>query len=249
MSEIPDFLESQEPTLGSLPGGQEPMPWYQVWINAISKPNEENFRNLAALPNAKASTGYLWVFLSYLVVIVIMGTAQLTFGMSVMEKRFSSYGLDTFPIGNTGSSLLGLLCASPFLAVIAVLAFMLGTALIQWAAKLFGGTGSFDKLAFVFAAIYAPMALVSGAVSVLSLIPAIGICFSVLSLGASVYAIVLNVLAVKAVDDLDTGKAVGAVLLPGIAFFLLFCCCIIIILALSGAFASDIFNSMSQGVY
>lgn len=249
MSEIPDFLEPQEPAFVNIPSGGEPKPWYQIWIDAITKPNEENFRKLAALPNAKASRAYLWVFLSYVVVIALIGIMQLTFGLSSMTSQFSSYGMDSVPIEDMGISLIGFLCASPFLGGIAVLGFILGTALIQWMAKLFGGTGTFDKLAFVFGAIDAPMALISGVVSALSFIPIVGILFSLASFGLSIYAFVLHVFAVKAVDDLDTGKAVGAILLPGLLFFLLICCCVFIIFALAGASAGDLFNGVSQGLY
>jgi DNA integrity scanning protein DisA with diadenylate cyclase activity len=40
--------------------------------------------------------------------------------------------------------------------------------------------------------------------------------------------IVLEVLAVKAVHRLDTGKAIGAVLLPALVIFLIVCCCVVI---------------------
>jgi hypothetical protein len=249
MSDIPEILEPREPVFNNLPEGQGAMPWYQIWLEAITKPSEETFRKLIALPNAKASSAYLWVFLSYVAVIAIVGIVQMTLGASSLTSRFSSYGMDVQPLEDIGVSLLGFLCASPFLAVIVLLGFMLNTALVQWAAKLFGGTGSYDKLAFASGAIYAPMALVSGVLSALGLIPVVGMCFSVVTFGLSIYMIVLNVLAVKAVNNLDTGKAVGAVLLPGILLFLLFCCCVLIVVLLAGVSFGDIFSGVSQGMY
>jgi len=78
---------------------------------------------------------------------------------------------------------------------IGVLEFILAIALVQWVAKLFGGTGTFDKLAFIFGAIFAPMMLISGMISVLILIPIVGILFSFASFGLYIYKLVLEVLA------------------------------------------------------
>ena len=58
-------------------------------------------------------------------------------------------------------------------------------------------------------------------------------------------------LAVKAVNGLDTGKAVGSVLLPGLVFFIFICCCVIIGLAVMGPAIGEVFESINQslGVY
>ncbi len=245
MSEIPEFLD-QEPLPSS---SNEPMPWYQVWIAAVTKPNEENFRELAALPNAKPGTAYLWVFLSYLVTFFVVVIAQVTIGLPNMAQQFSDYGIGDVPVADMGGSLIGMLCAAPFAAGFAVLMFMIGVALIQWVAKLFGGTGSYDKLAYLFGAIYAPVSLVSAVFAMLGMIPFVGMCLGIFSLGISIYALVLNVLAVKAVNDLDTGKAVGAVLLPGLVIFLFICCCFIIVGMALGPAIGDVFSEINQSLY
>ena len=64
--------------------------------------------------------------------------------------------------------------------------------------------------------------------------------------------IVLQVFAVQAVNDLDTGKAVGSVLLPGLVFFLFICCCVAIAvggLAAAGPTIGDIFSEIQEGLY
>ena len=243
MSETPEFLD-QEPVFNN-----DPMPWHQVWIAALTKPNEENFRNLAALPNAKPNTAYLWVFLSYLVTFFVVAIAQISIGLPNMAEQFSEYGLGDFPVTDTSGSLLGMLCAAPFLAGFAVLMFMVGTAIIQWIAKLFGGTGSYDKLAYLFGAIQAPAMLISSVFVLLGMIPFVGMCFGIFSMGISIYMIVLQVLAVKAVNDLDTGKAAGSVLLPGLVVFIFVCCCLVLGLALAGPAIGEAFNELNQGLY
>jgi len=245
MSEIPEFLD-QEPSPFS---NDEPMPWYQVWITALTKPNEQTFRDIAAQPNAKPVTAYLWVFLSYLITFLIVVVAQAAIGFPSMAGQFSEYGMGDFPIADIGGLLIGAVCIAPFMAGIVVLFFMIGAAIIQWIAGLFGGTGSYDKLVYPFGAIYAPFMLISAIMGILGLIPYIGMCFGIFSLGIWVYQIVLQVLAVKAVNDLDTGKAIGAVLIPGLVIFIFICCCLIIGLAAAGPAIGDVFSEINQGFY
>ena len=248
MSEIPEFLD-QEPVFDNDPLNNEPLPWHQVWIAAISKPNEQNFRDLAALPNAKASTAYLWIFISYMFTFAVVAIVQVTVGLPNMAKQFSELGMGEFPVGNVGSSLLGLICGAPFAAALSILGFMIGVALVQWSAKIFGGTGSYDKLAYLFGAIQAPMMLVSSVFILLGMIPFIGLCFGVVSMGLSIYMLVLQILAVKAVNNFDTGKAIGSIFLPGIVIFILICCCAILVLTIAGPAIGDAFYQIQQGMY
>ena len=101
MSETPEFLD-QEPAFDNDPIGNEPMPWYQVWIAAITKPNEENFRKLAALPNAKPSTAYLWIFLAYMVTFAVVAVAQIVIGLPNMADQFSELGMEGCQITGWG---------------------------------------------------------------------------------------------------------------------------------------------------
>ncbi len=55
--------------------------------------------------------------------------------------------------------------------------FAIGVAIIQWIAKMFGGKGTFDQLAYTFAAISVPYSLISAVFILLSAIPFVGFCF------------------------------------------------------------------------
>ncbi|NOY99823.1 MAG: hypothetical protein GXP40_11605 [Chloroflexi bacterium] len=241
MSELPEFLENTP-----IPAG-EPMPWYQVWITALTKPNERTFAELAAQPGADAKKAYLWVFLTSLVTMFLMAIVQSTVMMPRLARQFSQYGGDFG--GSMGGSLIGMLCAAPFAAGFAVLVFMVVVGIIQWIAKLFGGTGSYDKLAYTFSAIMSPAALVSTGFTLLSVIPVVGFCFSLFSMAFGVYVLVLEVMAVKAVNDLDWGKAAGAVLLPGLLIFLFFCCLFVILGVALGPTIGNVFSQISSGLY
>jgi len=99
-------------------------------------------------------------------------------------------------------------------------------AIIQWIAKLFGGTGTYEKLLYAFAAITLPFTIISSILALFSVIPYVGICTGVISIGLSIYVLVLQVMAVKGVNRFDWGPALGSVLIPGCTIFIL-CACLV----------------------
>ena len=252
MSEIPEFLDQDAPSLSN--GGE--MTMVETWIAAVTKPNVGTFAEIAGQPGATTGKAFLWAFVASL----ISGFS------SLLAQSFSVGGqmgglLDLLPpeiareIPMGASSSIGfgtVICGAPVFAVIGVIGFAIGVALVQWVAKLFGGTGSFDKLAYTFSAIFVPVSLILAVLTLLAAIPVIGMCFGIFSFGISIYMIVLQVFAVQAVNDLDTGKAVGSVLLPGLVFFLFICCCVAISiggLAAAGPAIGDIFSEIDQSLY
>jgi len=68
-------------------------------------------------------------------------------------------------------------------------------------------------------------------VTLLAAIPYVGFCFGFLGLGVTIYVIVLEVMAVKGVNQFGWGEAAGSFFLPGIV---LFCCVAAIIAGLIG---------------
>ena len=217
-----------------------PESFYQTWIKAITKSNERTFAEIANSPGANSNKAYLWLALSDIVaVFVIMLVALLS-----TASQYGDFG------SALGRSLISLICGAPISAVIGVLFFALVTAIIQWVAKLFKGTGSYSQLVYAAAAFTAPLMLISGAISALSLIltPYIVLCFSILSIGLGIYALVLWVVAVKGVNRFGWGEAVGSVLLPGIVIGLLCGCLVIGILMLLGPVIGDVFSTINQSL-
>jgi hypothetical protein len=92
---------------------------------------------------------------------------------------------------------------------------------------MFGGTGTFDQLAYALAAITVPFSFLSGVLSLLGGIPYVGFCFGIIGLVAGIYALVLQVMAVKGVNRFGWGQALGSYFLPGIVF----ACCIAVVVA------------------
>ncbi|MBT3338047.1 MAG: YIP1 family protein [Anaerolineae bacterium] len=247
MSEDLEFFDNSTP-----PSGNE-MSMVETWIAAVTKPSESTFAEIAAQPDASAKKAFLWVGLASLVTSFFSAIAQsVGMGQSTeMLKDFLPPDLAyALPSGSSGGMSFGaIICGAPLGAILGVIFFAIGVGVIQWVAKLFGGTGSFDKLAYTFAAITVPISVVSVVLTLLGMIPFVGILTGLISFGLLIYAIVLEVLAVKAVNELDTGKAVGSVLLPGVVFFVFVCCCLVVFGALLTPAIGEVFNEINQSLY
>ena len=244
MSEI-----SNEPVV---PESSPPMSMIDTWMAALTKPNEGTFARIVAQPGASTSKAFLWVFVASLITSFASAIAQVaSFGgqMDIFRQFLPPEIARELPVGAAPSFGIGtVICGAPIGAVFAVLFFAIGVALVQWVAKLFGGTGSFDKLAYAFSAITVPYSVIAAVLALIGIIPFVGILTGLISLALGIYVIVLQVLAVKAVNGLDTGKAVGAVLLPVLVIFVVVCCCAFIFgIALGSTFYS-VFDSINQSL-
>jgi hypothetical protein len=195
----------------------------QIWMNALTKPNEQTFVDIASSPNAKASTAYLWFFVASLVEIFFSILVRLGSIRTMLEQQGAG---NNFPGGGIAVLAVSLLCGAPLFAAIATLFFALGTAIIQWIAKMFKGQGTYDQLAYTFGAIAAPYTLISTIFILLGAIPFVGFCFRIILGLAGLYVLVLEIMAVKAVNRFGWGEAVGSVLIPGLVIGLI-CGCLV----------------------
>jgi len=229
---------NEEPNAPMLPARSSSI--LQTWTNAITKPNEQTYAQLAASPEAKTSTALLWVFIASLVQSLIAIPMQ----GRIMAQMMQGTGLEN----QAGPGLVGILCGAPIAAVVTVVFFSAFTGIVQWVAGLFGGKGSFEKLAYVFAAITVPFTLLSALITLLSAVPYVGACFGIIGLLAGLYVLVLQVMAVKGVNQFDWLPAAGSLLLPFIAFI----CCISAgvagLVSLAGPAMQDIFDQMNQSI-
>jgi len=218
--------------------------WVSVWREAITRPSEQTFAGIAQSPNAKSTTAFLWIFLGSLVSSLLALPAQ---GV-LMRQMMQSMGLEEQGFPAAGGGLLTVICGAPVGAVVAVVLFAIVVGIVQLLARMFGGRGTFDQLAYAIAAIVTPFYLVSGVLGLLSAIPFAGFCFGLLGFAAGLYVLVLEVMAVKGVNQFGWGQALGSLLLPVFAI----ACCISVgvagILSLLGPQVTDIFNSMMTPV-
>ena len=222
--------------------------WVSTWMTAITKPSEQTYAALAERPEAQTnSRAFTWVFLAGTVSALISGVLQAILGLA----GFASPSWGNMFGGNTGQggvASLGIaICISPVAGAIATVFFAIGVGIIQWIARLFKGTGTFSQLAYTVAAISVPFSLISSVLTPFSAILYVNICTGLISFILGLYAIVLQVMAVKAVNKFGWGEAIGSALVP---FILLVCCAVAVIavLAVLGASVSDTFNSIQQSL-
>jgi len=225
-----------------------PEPFYQVWIKALTRPSEQTYAELAASPNAKANTAYLWYFVAALVQFFFVSLVQ----GAVMKRTLEQMGGGQYGQFNSGGGIAGTLitavCGAPVLAVIGVLFFALGTAIVQWIAKMFGGRGNFTQLAYVLSAILSPFLLLSSVLTLLSAIPFVGLCFSLVSMLAGLYVLVLEIMAVKGVNQFGWGAAIGSLFIPGLVVGFVCGCLVIGSLMALGPIIGNVFSGINQSL-
>jgi hypothetical protein len=172
--------------------------WVSVWRDALTRPSEQTFASIARSPNAKSTTAFLWIFLGSLVNFFLASLVQGAMMRQMMQN--SDLGIEGIP-GGAGGGLIAAICGAPIGAVISVVMFAIVVGIVQFIAKMFGGVGTFDQLAYSIAAIVTPFYLVSAVLTLLSAIPAVGWCFGILGLLAGLYVLALEVMAVKGVNQ------------------------------------------------
>jgi hypothetical protein len=103
-------------------------------------------------------------------------------------------------------------------------------------------------MAYTFAAISVPYSLVSAVFILLSAIPYVGGCFSVILGLAGLYILVLEIMAVKGVNQFGLWPAIGSLFIPGLVVGL-FCCCIFVALgAALGPAIGNVFSTINQSL-
>ena len=220
--------------------------WFSVWRDAVTKPSEQTFSRIALSPNAKITTALLWVFLGSLVNIFVASLVPNQAIRQLMQN--SNFGNGQGLPSAVGGGLVSAICGAPIGAVISIVTFAIVVGIVQLIAKMFGGRGTFDQLAYAIAAIVTPFYLLSTVLTLFGAIPFVGACFGIIGLFAGLYVLVLEVMAVKGVNQFGWGQAIVSLLLP---FFVLVCCIavgVIGVLQALGPRINEIFNSIQQSL-
>jgi hypothetical protein len=200
--------------------------WFSIWMTAVTKRNEQTYARLAEHPDAATTTrAFTWIFLAGTISALISGILQGLLALAGFAPQVPELA-DLFGSAQGGVAFsLGIsICVSPIAGALGVLFFAIGVGLIQWIAKMFGGIGTFSKLAYPMAAISVPFTLLSSVLSPLSSIPYLGICTGLIVLFLGIYALVLQVTAVKGVNHFGWGQATGSFFLPTL---ILLCCALL----------------------
>jgi hypothetical protein len=206
--------------------------WFSTWITAVTKPNEQTYAALAEHPDAQSNNrAFIWVFLAGTISALISGVFQAILGLAGFEAVPGLGDLFGGSAQRGVAAALGIaICSAPVTGALGALFFAIGVGIIQWVAKMFKGTGTFSQLAYTMAAVSVPFTLVSSLLTPFSVIPYVGLCASGVSILLGLYALVLEVMAVKGVNKFGWGQAAGSVLLPGFVFA---CCAIVVVFGLT----------------
>jgi hypothetical protein len=215
--------------------------WSEAWIKALTQPTVRTFEAIANDPKATANRAYIWVAVSSLIAYVISMALQLMLGTS--NTLLSQPGREGVAgaLGFAGVGLGTLVCCAPFVAAFAVLGLAISAGITQLIASALGGTGTYSKLAYAIASYYAPITLITGLIGSIPFI-------NCLAYPVGIYAIVLNVIAVKAVHQFGWGKAVASSVLILAAILVFVAVVVIVILALLGPAIGNIFSNIVENI-
>ena len=144
------------------------------------------------------------------------------------------------------ASLLGAVCGAPIAGAFSVIGFAIGAAIVHATARFFGGQGSFDRLAYAFGAIAAPLSLISGLATLLNIIPFAALCTIPVILILGLYGLVLEVAAIKAVHRRGWGEASAALLLPAILIGMLCGLAFLLLMKAAGPSINEILQQLQQ---
>lgn len=200
--------------------------WFSIWMTAVTKRSEQTYAMIAEHPDARTtSRAFTWIFLAGTVSALISGIIQVVLELAGFSSQMPGIA-DMFGSAQGGIAFsLGFsICFSPIAGALAVLFFTISVGIIQWIATRFGGVGTFSKLAYTMAAVSVPFTLVSSVLTPFSSIPYLGIFTGLVSLFLAIYAIVLEVTAVKGVNRFGWGPALGSFFLPTVV---LLCCALV----------------------
>jgi len=224
--------------------------WTSTWMNAVTKPNEQTFAMMAEHPDARNNTrAFTWVFLAGTISALIAGILQAVLQLGGVSPQTPGVP-ELFGGAEQGIAFsLGIaICTAPIAGALSILFFAIFVGIIQWVAKMFSGTGTFSKLAYTMAAISVPISLASSVLTPFSTLGVVGYCISGISLLLGLYALVLQLMAVKAVNKFGWGQAAGSYFLP---LILILCICGCVAFGLASMFGlafSDIFNQINQSL-
>ena len=178
--------------------------WFEAWRMALTRPNEETFRNLADDPNGSLGRALGWIAITSAISFLITTAAQLLFssflgGPGAFEALEQEAGL-LIPGGLLIAGVFA--CGLPMVAIVSAIGILIYSGIVQFTASAFGGEGTFTEMTYALAAFTAPLTLISGAIGWIPVV-------NCLAIPLGIYSLVLTLLAVKSVNRISWGKTIG----------------------------------------
>ena len=219
-----------------------------VWTKVFTKPGEQTFIEITNHPDAKARAAYIWVFLAGTLSGLMNSLTQFVVSFVGLQQAAPEFG--QMPGSSTAFGIGGLIfaiCFAPITGLFSVVGFSFGVAIIHATAKFFGGQGLFDKMAYAIGAITVPITLISALMVPLNVVPFLSLCTLPVLILLGLYALYLEVSAIKAVHRLGWGESAAALFLPSILLALVLGVIIFGLVRLAGPEFNDFFRQLQQG--
>lgn len=244
-------MSNQSDQYGTLDELERPAPQgaFPVWSKVFTKPVPQTFLEVTAHPDATARNAYIWIFIAGTFSGLVYSALQFAVGMTALRQ--TAPGLQQFPGLSAGvgfGGILGVICSAPVTGIFSVVGFAISTALIHWIARFLGGQANFDKMAYALGAVTAPMTIISAFLVPINAIPYASFCTLPVIIILSIFAVYLEVAAVKAVQGFGWLEAGIAVFLPVILLAFLCAFAVIGILRTLGPSINDIFQQIQPAL-
>ena len=237
----PAFINEDDvpPTQGALP----------VWIKVFTKPSDTTFAGILAHPEATAKSAYLWIFLVGALSGLVSGLVQFLGTLIGLRQLAPELGEVSGLSGIFGAAgLMGALCGAPIAGVFSLIGFIIFAAIIHGSARFLGGQGSYDKMAYSFGAVVAPLTLISTLLTPFNLIPFVSFCILPVIILLGLYALFLEVAAIKAVHGFGWGGSAAALLMPTILIGMLCGIGFLGLLRIAGPSLNEILQQVQPGI-
>jgi len=215
------------------PQPSAPRKWYEIWWAILRHPGKETFQSILQEPNATYSRGFIWTAVVTLITSLVIGLASLP-----LIRTLPGNSSELF--ANSSIFIVILVLEIIFAPLLAIAGMAIGAAIYHGIARLFGGVGQWGQLVFCLAAISAPFALLSAALNLVTApftmwFPSAygslaSCCVGPFALALGIYALVLQVIAIDAVESIGTWKSVATFFIPAIILVVLTICCSLTIL-------------------
>ena len=200
---------------------------FQTWVKVLTSPSEEVFVAEREKSSATLRTALVWVFLAS-VIAGILGLLQAQIfssamgGMGQIARLLPAELQGGFEeISQTGAT--GGTFGSLALIIAWPIGFLIVVGILHVTASILGGRGQYGRYAYLSATFSAPLLIVS---SLLGFVPIAGSC---ISLALPIYQFVLAYFAIKAEYGLSQGRAIVAVVAPGLIVLIVVGCLIVVI--------------------
>jgi hypothetical protein len=218
------------------PGGRS-YSFFDVWMTALTTQNVPAYATLLDDPEATPGRAFEWMAYVGAIIGLIFPVAFL---INPQFKELMAMPEFRSLLGNLNPTVLLIvmgLAMAVFYAISSVLGLIINAALQNLMAHLFGGQGTFGRTAYAMGAYLAPLSLVSAIIGIIPIVNCLGAILGI-------YSIVLNVRALQAAHSMNTGRALAAILVPGLVFVVI---CCVLGLAFSSTF-STIFQSINNSL-